>query len=135
MNTFRGYGDFAYSRNDLTMQLSLGSAEFPMRPVHSYSEAYFRLLRTLGIVASQAHAIGPSRNDFDTNSFCFAVDTEKVSTVSSSGVNVQGVETRCEVNFLADGKNLVTSGVSRIFFMLHYQIFIEIRAGSCTLLT
>ena len=85
VNTFQGYGDRDYSRNDLAMQLSLGSTEYPMRPVHGYSEAYFRLLRTLGIVASQAHAIGPSRNDFDTNSFSFAVDCEKVSTVSSSG--------------------------------------------------
>ena len=125
MNTFQGHGDTAYSRNDLVMQHSLGSTEYPMRPVHGYSEAYFRLLRTLGIMASLAHTIGPPRNDFDTNSFCLAGDTEKVSTVSSSGVNVQGVETRCEVNVLADGQNLVTSEVSRIFFMLHYQIFIE----------
>ncbi len=135
MNTFQGYDDTPYSRNDLVMQLSLGNTEYPMRPVHGYSEAYFILLRTLGIVGSQAHAIGPSRNDFDTNSFCFAVDTEKVSTVASSGVNCQGVECRCEANFLADGQNQPTSGVSRIFFMLHFQIFIEIIAGPCTLLT
>ena len=81
------------------MQLTLGSTEYPMRPVHGYSGAYFRLLRTLCIVASQLHAIGVSRQDFDTNSFAFATDTEtKVSTVSWSGVNVQGVETRCAVS-------------------------------------
>ena len=113
VNTFQGYGDRDFSRDNLVMQLSLGSTEYPMRPVHGYSEAYFRLLRTLGVVASQAHAIGPSRNDFNTNSFCFAVDCEKVSTVSSSGQNVQGVETRCECNFLADGQNQATSGVSQ----------------------
>ena len=116
VNTFQGYGAFAYSRDDLVMQLSLGSTLYPMRPVHGYSEAYFRLLRTLGIVGSQAHAIGPSRNDFDTNSFCLATDCEKVSTVASTGQNVQGVETRCEASFLADGQNNVNSGVSRIFF-------------------
>ena len=104
MNTFQGYGDTAYSRNDLAMQLSLGSIEYPMRPAHGYIEAYFRLLRTLGIVSSQAHTIGPPRNDFDSNSFCFAVDCEKVSTVASSGINVQGVETRYEANFLANCK-------------------------------
>ena len=135
VNTFQGYGDFAYSRNDLVMQLSLGSTLYPMRPVHGYSEAYFRLLRTLGIVASQAHAIGPSRNDFNTNSFCLATDCEKVSTVASTGVNVQGIETRAECSFLANGANNVNSGVSRIFFHMHYQVFVEIRAGSCTLLT
>ena len=108
---------------------------FPMRPVTGYSEAYFRLLRTLGIVASQAHAIGPSREVFDTNCFALAIDCEKVSTVASTGVNVQGVETRCEASFLADGQNNPNSGMARIFFYLHFQIFIEIRAGSCTLLT
>ena len=77
VNTFQGYGDFAYSRDNLTLQLSLGSTEYPMRPVHGYSEAYFRLLRSLGIVASQAHAIAVSRQDFNTNSFCLAIDTDK----------------------------------------------------------
>ena len=135
VNTFQGYGDFAYSRDNLTLQLSLGSTEYPMRPVHGYSEAYFRLLRSLGIVASQAHAIAISKQDFNTNSFALAIDTEKVSTVASSGQNVQGVETRVEGNFLANGLNAANSGVAQCHFFLHYQVFFEIRAGSCTLLT
>ena len=99
VNTFQGYGNFEYSRDNLTLQLNLGSTAYPMRPVHGYSECYFRLLRTLGIVSSQAHALGISRDDFNTHSFCFAVDCEKVSTVMSSGQNVQGVETRIEGSF------------------------------------
>ena len=106
-----------------------------MRPVHGYSEAYFRLLRSLGIVASQAHAIAISKQDFNTNSFALAIDTEKVSTVASSGQNVQGVETRVEGNFLANGLNNVNSGIAQCHFFLHYQVFCEIHAGSCTLLT
>ena len=62
----------------MVMQLTLGSTEYPMRPVHGYSEAYVRLLRTLGIVASQAHAIGASKQDFDINNYCPAIDTEQV---------------------------------------------------------
>ena len=106
-----------------------------MRPTHSYAECYFRLLHTLGTVSSQAHALGISRDDFNTNSFCFAVDCEKVSTVMSSGQNVQGVETRIEGSFLSNGLGEPNSGVDRVYFHMHYQIFIEIKAGSCTLLT
>ena len=124
-----------FSRDNLVMQLTLGSTEYPMRPVHGYSEAYFRLLRSLGIVASQAHAIAVSKQDFDTNSFCLATDCEKVSTVSSSGVNVQGIETRCAVSNLSDNQGIPNSFPQRIFFHMHYIVFIEIRAGSCTLLT
>lgn len=102
VNTFQGYDDFAYSRDNLTLQLDIGSTSYPMRPVHGYSDAYFRLLRAMGIVASQAHTIAASRRDFNTNSFCLGIDTEKVSTVASSGHNVQGVETRI------DGISLLT---------------------------
>ena len=78
-------------------------------------------MRALGIVASQAHTIAASRQDFNTNSFCLATDCEKVSTVSSSGQNVQGVDSRIEGNFLADGLNNANSGVARVFFYMHYQ--------------
>ena len=135
MNTFQGYGNTYFSANNLSLQLQLGSTEYPQRPCLGYGEAYFRLLRTLGIVASQAHSLAISRQDFNTNSFCFAVDCEKVSTVSSSGVNVPGVETRVSGNFLADGLGQENSGVDRVFFNCHYEVYIELRAGSCTLLT
>ena len=135
VNTFVGYGDKAYSRDGLTLQMQIGSTEFPQRPAHGYAECYYRLLRGLGIVASQAHSLAISKQDFDTNSFCFCVDCEKVSTVSSSGLNTQGVETRVSGSFLADGQGNANSGVDRVFFHLHAECFIEIRAGSCTLLT
>ena len=66
-------------------------------------------------MASQAHTIAASRNDFNMNSFCLATDCENVSTVSSSGQNVQGVESRIEGNFLADGLNNANSGIARVF--------------------
>ena len=99
-----GYGDAAFSRDWLTLQLHLGSTSYPARPVNGYSEAYFRLLRTLGIVASQSHTLGVSREDFNTNCFCLATDTEKVSTVMSSGQNVQGIDMRVEGRYLSDGE-------------------------------
>ena len=135
MNTFVGHGETDFSRNDLSLQIQLGSTEYPQRPVRGYSEAYYRLLRSLGILSSQAHSIAVSKKDFNTNSFCLATDCEKVSTVASSGMNVQGVECRISGSGLADGQNQVSSGVDRVFFHMHYQVFIELRAGSVTVLT
>ena len=107
----------------------------PQRPVRGYSEAYYRLLRSLGILSSQSHALAVSKRDFNTNSFCLATDCEKVSTVQSSGQNVQGVDTRISGSFLSNGLNQANGGVDRVFFHMHYQVFIEIRAGSVTVLT
>ena len=134
-NTFIGYGLYPKSRDDLTLQLQLGSTEYPQRPVRGYSEAYYRLLRSLGILSSQSHALAVSKRDFVTNSFCLATGCEKVSTVQSSGQNVQGVDTRISGSFLSNGLNQANSGVDRVFFHMHYQVFIEIRAGSVTALT
>ena len=100
-----------------------------------YSEAFYRLLRGLGILSSQAHSLAISREDFDNNSFALVTDCEKISTVASSGQNVQGVEARCSGSFLANGDGQANSGVDRCYFHMHYQIFVEIRAGSVTLLT
>ena len=77
-NTFLGFGQFANSRNDLQMQLHVGSTTYPQRPAKGYVEMFYRLLRSLGILTSQAHAIAISRKDFDTNSFVFATNTENM---------------------------------------------------------
>ena len=134
-NTFQGYGEFAYSRDNLQLQLNLGSTEYPQRPTRGYGECYYRLLRGLGILSSQAHSIAVSKKDFDTNSFVFCVDCEKVSTVQSSGQNVQGVEARINGSFLANGLGQANSGIDRCFFHLHCQNFVEAWGGSATLLT
>ena len=43
-------------------------------------------------------------------------------------------EARSSGSFLTDGQGSAKSGVDRVFFHMHAQVFIEIRAGSCTLL-
>ena len=78
---------------------------------------------------------GGSKEDFDTNCFALASDLEKVSTVMSSGANVQGIDLRCSGSGLADGEGNANSGVDRVYFITHYQAFIELRAGTVTLLT
>ena len=78
-NTFLGFGQFGPSRNDVQMQLHVGSTTYPQRPCKGYVEMFYRLLRSLGILTSQAHAITISRTDFDTNSFVFATNTENTT--------------------------------------------------------
>ena len=75
-NAFLGFDQFPSSRNDLQMQLHVGSTTYPQRPAKGYVECFYRLLRSLGILTSEAHAIAISRKDFDTNSFVLAANTE-----------------------------------------------------------
>ena len=74
MNTMIGYGSTLNSANNLSLQLQVGSTEYPMRPVTGYGEAYYRLLRSLGIVASQSHSLAITREDFNSTSFVLATD-------------------------------------------------------------
>ena len=134
-NTFQGYGQFPFSRNDLSLQLHLGSTTYPQRPCRGYSEAFYRLLRSLGVYQSQAHSIAVSRKDFDSNSFAFATNTEKHDGVASTGVNVQGIDMIISGSNLADGQGEADSSIDRVYFHTHAEIYVEIRAGSCTLLT
>ena len=135
VNTFQAYGEFAFSRDDLSLQLHLGSTTYPQRPCRGYSEAYYRLLRSFGIYTSQAHAIAVSRKDFDSNSFVFCTNTEKHDQVASTGVNVQGIDMRISGSYLADGRGEADSSIDRVYFHTHSEIYVEIRAGSVTLLT
>ena len=61
VNTYRGYPS---SRESFKGSLQIGSSQYPLRPVHGYGEAYFRLLRTLGLVGSMAHTLGISMDGF-----------------------------------------------------------------------
>ena len=135
MTSSIGYGSFPFSRDHLQLQVQLGPTEMPQRPVTGYSEAYYRLLRTLGVVANQAHTLGISRDDFNSNSFVLATDCEAVSTMSSSGLNLQGVDIRCPGQFLPNGQGQANSGVDSCFSTCHYDVYLEFRAGSVTLLT
>ena len=117
------------------MQLAVGSSVFPQRPCKSYVEMYYRLLRSLGIYTSQAHAIGVSKKDFDTNTFVYATNLEKHDQVASTGLNTQGVDMRISGSKLSDGQGTADSSIDRVYFHTHMETYVEIRAGSCTLLT
>ena len=134
-NTFQGYGEFASSRNDCQLQLHVGSSVFPQRPTKGYSEMYYRLLRCLGVYTSQAHAIAVSRKDFDTNTFVYATNLEKHDGVASTGLNTQGVDMRISGSKLSDGQGNADSSIDRVYFHTHMEVYVEIRAGSVTLLT
>ena len=79
-----------------------------------------------------AHTLGVSMDEFERSCFSLAVDTEKMSSVSASGLNVQGVEMRCDVTGFKNGAGVTAS---RCWFHCHHQIFLELRAGSVTVLS
>ena len=72
---------------------------------------------------------------FITSSCVLATDCEKVSTLASNGLNLQGVDIRCSGQFLSNGQGSANSGVDRCFFTCQYEGYLEFRAGSVILLT
>ena len=134
-NTFKSYGEFGNSRNDVQLQLHVGSSVFPQRPTKGYTECYYRLLRSLGILTSQAHSIAVSKKDFNTNTFVYATNLEKHDQVASTGLNTMGVDMRISGSNLSDGRNEADSSIDRVYFHTHMEVYVEIRAGSVTLLT
>ena len=117
------------------MQLHVGSTTYPQRPAKGYVECFYRLLRSLGILTSQAHAIAISRKDIDTNSFVFATNTEKHDGVASTGINTQGLDLRISGSNFADGRGEADSSIDRVCFHTHMEVYCELRAGSVTPLT
>ena len=134
-NTFVGFGEFPFSRNDVQFQLHVGSSVFPQRATKGMVECYYRLLRAMGIYTSQAHSIAVSRKDFDTNTFVYATNLEKHDGVASTGLNTQGVDMRISGSKLSDGQGNADSSIDRVYFHTHMEVYVEIRAGSVTLLT
>ena len=112
----------------------MGSSVFPQRPAKGYAEMYYRLLRCLGILTPQAHSIAVSRTDFDTNTFVFGTNLEKHDQVASTGLNTQGVDMRVSGSQLSDGRGEADSSIDRVYFHTHMEVFVELRAGSVTLL-
>ena len=77
---------FAYS-------LQLGTQRIPDNDAVGFGEAWIRLLQAVGISGSLSHATGITYADYATNSFAVAVDTEKISNLASTGVNLSNTST------------------------------------------
>ena len=77
---------FAYS-------LQMGTQRIPDNDSVGFGESWIRLLQAVGISGSLSHSTGITFADYATNSFALAVDTEKISNLASTGVNLSNTST------------------------------------------
>ena len=76
------------SAETLGYSLQLGTRRIPDNDAVGFSESWWRLLNAIGISGSLSHSTGITYADYATNTFCLAVDTEKIAHLASSGENL-----------------------------------------------
>jgi hypothetical protein len=76
------------SAETLAYSLQLGTRRIPDNDSVGFAEAWYRLLNALGMAGSMAHSSGITYEDYSTNSFCLAIDTEKIPHLAASGENL-----------------------------------------------
>jgi len=83
----------AETKEKLAWSLQLGTTRLPDNDCVGLSESWWRTLNTVGIAGSLAHSTGITQADYETNSFCIAVDCEKIPHLASSGMNLSNTST------------------------------------------
>ena len=105
--------------------LQLGTRRMPDNNSVGFSEAWYRLLNALGMAGSLAHSSGITYEDYSTNSFCLAVDTEKIPHLAASGENLSNTS---QIQLKIEGFGTQASHLpSRAHLVAQYDAVIEIR--------
>ena len=117
------------SAETLSYSLQLGTRRVPDNNSVGFSEAWYRLLNALGMAGSLAHATGITYSDYSTNSFCLAVDTEKIPHLAASGENLSNTST---IQLKIEGFGTQASHLpSRCHLCAQLDAVIEIRDTTC----
>jgi hypothetical protein len=77
------------STYEIQFQVSIGPETFPVYPVRSLSEAFYRLKQTIGILPSIYHSVNINYNQYKDCSFVCAIDFEKSIDASWTGINTK----------------------------------------------
>jgi hypothetical protein len=77
------------STYELQLQISVGPDTYPVYPVRSLSEAFYRLKQTIGILPSIYHAVDINYNQYKDCSFIAGIDFEKCIDASWTGINTK----------------------------------------------
>ena len=65
----------------------------------------------------------------------YAINLEKHDGVASTGLNTQGVDMQISGSKLSDGQGTADSSIDRVYLHTHMEVYVQIQAGSVTLLT
>ena len=90
VNSFYTHTD---SSETLGYSLQLGTRRIPDNDAVGFAEHWWRLLNAIGISGSLSHATGITYADYATNSYALACDTEAISHLAASGINLSNTST------------------------------------------
>jgi hypothetical protein len=83
----------AETKEKLAWSLQLGTRRLPDNDCEGLSESWWRTMNTVGIAGSLAHTTGITQADYESNSFCIGISTEKIDHLASSGENLSNTST------------------------------------------
>ena len=122
------------AKDNLEVQVQIGSKKFPEYPVNSLSEFYYRLRLALGAHFGDA-AISVTPHEFRSRKFMVAFDMEKAATGPGGGVSFTGISTRGGELLTVDYKNFGVfsetaandTTAKQSFVFLNYDALLNIR--------
>ena len=77
------------NKDEVEVQVQIGSKLFPEYPIRSYSEAYYQLRKALGIQSSKMHNFDISPREYRSHRYIVGIDTEKMLGASFTGLNTR----------------------------------------------
>ena len=93
------------------------------------------MLDAIGIRNSAAHDIGVDLESYSKTAFAVMLGVEKVTGQMSSGQNLQGgQECRFSIRNFGDPDEIGEEVAVRCYVALEYDMILELKAGSCTVL-
>jgi hypothetical protein len=129
-------GDITYtnnkillSRDEIEIQLQLGSRYYPEYPIKSVAESFYQLRKTLGITGSSWHGINIRPDEYRNCKYIVGIDTEKMLDVGFSGVSTKAGDLM-NIRLKQPGVN-ATDLINMVYITLHSDQVLEIRDSGC----
>ena len=119
----------AETKEKLAWSLQLGTRRLPDNDCEGLSESWWRTMNTVGIAGSLAHTTGITQADYESNSFCIGISTEKIDHLASSGENLSNTSTLFLK--LKDFGSTSSDLCSRCQLIAVYDSILEIRDTNC----
>ena len=130
--TYSTSGNYNYDL-DLEFQLQLGSKLFPEYPCKSITQAFYYLRKALNLPLFHQHHLSIEFNQYKSDKFIFAMNTEKVPDSSYTGINTksgQQLLIRCK----PVGNMNVSVMPDTIYITLVSEQILSIKDSGCQIL-
>ena len=124
-------GGYSVNR-ELEVQVQIGRLCIPQYPKRSLSEAWYQLLKTLGIHSSAFHSISPSYRQYMDNNFIVGIDCEKILEAGWTGLNTKSGQLLSIKTKYTNGAGESARMFDKLYVVLEADQVLEIRDTGAT---